>query len=40
MGSLLILGPWLIKNLVFTGNPFFPYLMFLFSGPPLTAGRI
>ncbi len=25
-GALLVLGPWLVKNFCFTGNPFFPYL--------------
>ena len=38
IGSLLMLGPWLIKNLVFTGNPFFPYLMSYFPGRHLPPG--
>ncbi|HJT25595.1 MAG TPA: glycosyltransferase family 39 protein, partial [bacterium] len=32
LAALLLLGPWILKNLVFTGNPFFPYLMSHFPG--------
>lgn len=32
LGGVLTLGPWVVKNLVFTGNPFFPYLMGTFPG--------
>jgi hypothetical protein len=35
-GALLLVGPWLVKNSLFTGNPFFPYLMPLFPGLHLT----
>ena len=34
---LLTAGPWLLKNLVVTGNPFFPYFPWLFSGRHLPA---
>lgn len=33
--SLLILLPWLIKNLLYRGNPVYPFLSNLFSGYPL-----
>ncbi|HEY5038864.1 MAG TPA: hypothetical protein VIJ93_07320, partial [bacterium] len=36
-GGLLILGPWIFKNLVYTGNPFFPYFMSYFPGRHLPA---
>jgi hypothetical protein len=36
-GALLLLGPWLLKNLATTGNPFFPYLMSYFPGRHLTS---
>jgi len=32
LGGAVILGPWVMKNLTFTGNPFFPYLMGMFPG--------
>ncbi len=32
VGLFLLLGPWVLKNLVYTGNPFFPYLMSHFPG--------
>ena len=36
-GVLLLLGPWVLKNLAFTGNPFFPYAMTHFPGRHLPA---
>ena len=33
--GLLLVGPWVLKNLAFTGNPFFPYWMSRFSGRSL-----
>ena len=36
-GILLLLGPWVLKNLAFTGNPFFPYGMPHFPGRHLPA---
>lgn len=38
LGVLLLLGPWLLKNLAYTGNPFFPYLMEHFAGRHLPLG--
>ena len=32
VGSALLLGPWILKNFCYTGNPFFPYLMDSFAG--------
>ena len=32
MGVPLLLGPWILKNALFTGNPFFPYFMSVFQG--------
>ncbi len=32
LASLLLISPWIFKNLIFTGNPFFPYLMAHFPG--------
>lgn len=37
-GCFLLLGPWVLKNFTFTGNPFFPYLMSFFSGRHLPPG--
>lgn len=37
MGCLLLAGPWVLKNLVYTGNPFFPYFMYHFPGRHLSA---
>src|SRR5581483_4823529 len=34
--GLIVLSPWLLKNLAYTGNPFFPYFMSLFPGRHLT----
>jgi hypothetical protein len=31
-GALLLLGPWLVKNFCFTGDPFFPYAADWFNG--------
>ncbi|HTC20350.1 MAG TPA: hypothetical protein VK859_05865 [bacterium] len=36
LGTVLLLAPWMLKNLSFTGNPFFPYFMGLFEGRHLT----
>jgi 4-amino-4-deoxy-L-arabinose transferase-like glycosyltransferase len=36
LACLLMLGPWIIKNLVYTGNPFFPYFMDFFTGRHLS----
>jgi len=36
MGVPLLLGPWILKNALFTGNPFFPYFMSAFEGRHLT----
>jgi hypothetical protein len=38
LGTVLLLAPWMLKNLSFTGNPFFPYFMALFEGRHLTPG--
>jgi hypothetical protein len=32
IGGLTLLGPWALKNLCYTGNPVFPYLMYHFGG--------
>jgi hypothetical protein len=37
LGVLLMTGPWVLKNLVYTGNPFFPYFMYHFPGRHLPA---
>jgi hypothetical protein len=34
--ALLLLGPWIVKNLLYTGNPFFPYFMSYFPGRHLS----
>ncbi len=36
LGAVLLAGPWILKNLFFTGNPFFPYLVSIFDGRHLT----
>lgn len=36
IGIPLLLGPWVLKNSLFTGNPFFPYFMSIFEGRHLT----
>ncbi len=36
LAFFVIAGPWLIKNGVFTGNPFFPYFSSLFHGRNLS----
>jgi hypothetical protein len=36
LGIFLLTGPWVLKNYIFTGNPFFPYFMALFKGRHLT----
>ncbi len=38
LGAVLLLAPWMLKNLSFTGNPFFPYFMSLFEGRHLLPG--
>ncbi len=35
-GAVLLLGPWILKNFIFTGNPFFPYFAAIFDGRHLT----
>ncbi len=35
-GAILLVGPWIIKSLVFTGDPFFPYFTSIFDGRHLT----
>jgi 4-amino-4-deoxy-L-arabinose transferase-like glycosyltransferase len=38
LGAAALLGlPWIVKNLAYTGNPFFPYFMSFFHGRHLTA---
>ncbi|HUO56972.1 MAG TPA: glycosyltransferase family 39 protein [bacterium] len=32
LGFSVMLGPWVLKNLAYTGNPFFPYGMEMFPG--------
>ncbi len=42
-GTFLLLSPWILKNLVYTGNPIFPYGMTHFPGrhlPPLGYERL
>ncbi len=38
LGAFVLTGPWILKNLAYTGNPFFPYLMSHFPGRHLLPG--
>jgi len=35
LGLLVSLGPWLVRNLLITGDPFYPFLTTLFHATPL-----
>lgn len=37
LGAGIVLGPWLLRNALDTGNPFYPYLEEVFAGVPNTA---
>jgi 4-amino-4-deoxy-L-arabinose transferase-like glycosyltransferase len=39
LACALSISPWLVKNLLFTGNPVYPVLASVFGGPARDAGR-